>query len=130
MKDRTMKRNFFVTHPGHEPERVQRRAGVPPARRARQSEREDLSAVGFAAGGRRDACPTLKFVDKGAFWVACLRFSAYLGTMNRGIGAPASGPARSKGNLDGSCRAGGRRSGLWRAVAIGRGLAAVALSVA
>src|SRR5882724_5508063 len=49
-----MKRIFSDTHRDHEPEWAQRRLGVPPARRARQHEQEDISAVGFAAGGRRD----------------------------------------------------------------------------
>ena len=44
-----------------EPERAQRRAGVPPARRARQRER--FRSVGAAGGGRRDACPTLRFME-------------------------------------------------------------------
>src|SRR5947209_3688776 len=98
MKDQTMKRIFFATHHDDEPERVQRRAGihppqycyggwVPPAPRSRERERDDLSAVGFAAGSRRDACPALQFVDRGESWVACFRFRACLGTTNRGIGA-------------------------------------------
>ena len=37
----------------------QSRAGVSPARRARQREGEDTSAVGFAAGGSRDTTPTV-----------------------------------------------------------------------
>src|SRR5436190_22471816 len=41
---------------------VKRRAGVPPARRARERERVDKSAIGFTADGRRDACPTLRFM--------------------------------------------------------------------
>ena len=47
-------------HWDHEPGRAQRRAGVPPARRARQRER--FRSVGVADGGRRDACPTLRFM--------------------------------------------------------------------
>ena len=39
-------------HSDHEPERAQRRAGVPPAQRARQRER--FRSVGVADGGRRD----------------------------------------------------------------------------
>src|SRR5438093_10557089 len=45
----------------HEPERAQRRAGVPPARRARQRER--FRSAGVADGGRRDACPTFRLKD-------------------------------------------------------------------
>ena len=48
-------------HWDHEPQRSQRRAGVPPAQRARQRER--FRSVGVADGGRRDACPTLRFVE-------------------------------------------------------------------
>src|SRR5437667_12064374 len=48
-------------HWHHEPGRAQRRAGVPPARRARQRER--FRSVGVADGGRRDACPTLRFME-------------------------------------------------------------------
>src|SRR5206468_13075053 len=48
-------------HWSHEPECAQRRAGVPPAQRARQRER--FRSVGVADGGRRDACPTLRFVE-------------------------------------------------------------------
>jgi nifR3 family TIM-barrel protein len=40
----------------------QSRAGVPPARRARQREQRCESSVGFADMGRRDACPT--FTDE------------------------------------------------------------------
>ena len=49
-------------HWDHEPERAQRRAGVPPAQRERQRER--FRSVGVADGGRRDACPTLRFMEK------------------------------------------------------------------
>src|SRR5213594_470457 len=48
-------------HWDHEPERGQRRASVPPAQRARQRER--FHSVGVADGGRRDACPTLRFME-------------------------------------------------------------------
>src|SRR5439155_21419470 len=48
-------------HWDHEPERAQRRAGVPPAQRARQRER--FRSAGVADGGRRDACPTLRFLE-------------------------------------------------------------------
>src|SRR5438874_5162823 len=48
-------------HWDHEPGRAQSRAGVPPARRARQRER--FRCVGVADGGRRDACPTLRFME-------------------------------------------------------------------
>ena len=50
-------------HWDHESERAQRRAGVPPAQRARQRER--FHSVGVADGGRRDACPTLRFIERG-----------------------------------------------------------------
>ena len=49
-------------HWDHEPGRAQRRAGVPPAQRARQRER--FRSVGVADGGRRDACPTLRFMER------------------------------------------------------------------
>ena len=48
-------------HWDQEPGRAQRRAGVPPARRARQRQR--FSSVGVADGGRRDACPTFRFME-------------------------------------------------------------------
>src|ERR1051326_6348572 len=41
---------------------AQRRAGVPPAQRARQRERESRSPIGFADAGRRDACPALRLI--------------------------------------------------------------------
>src|SRR5206468_10399624 len=59
-------------HWDHEPERAQRRAGVPPAQRARQRER--FRSVVVADGGRRDACPTLWFVESCA--TAKLSFGA------------------------------------------------------
>ena len=52
--------SLWRMHRDQEPERAQRRAGVPPARRARQRER--FPSVGVADGGRRDACPTLRFM--------------------------------------------------------------------
>src|SRR5438874_896288 len=48
-----------------EPGRVQGGAGVSPAQRARQ--REPFPSVGFAAGGRRDARPTIgRFIGRRA----------------------------------------------------------------
>ena len=44
-------------------------------------------------------------------WRACFRLRAWIGSMDRGIGAPAPGPARLQNNPYGLCRAGGRRSG-------------------
>ena len=52
---------FVIMHRDHEPGRAQRRAGVSPAQRARQRER--FRSVGVADGGRRDACPTLRFME-------------------------------------------------------------------
>src|SRR5881409_611883 len=46
----------------YEPGRAQRRAGVPPAQRARQRER--FRSVGVADGGRRDACPTFRCMER------------------------------------------------------------------
>src|SRR6058998_1551780 len=53
--------SLLSMHWDHEPQRAQRRAGVPPARRARQRER--FRSVGVADGGRRDACPTFRFME-------------------------------------------------------------------
>ena len=50
-----------LKHHVHEPEHAQRRAGIPPARRARQRER--FRSVSVADGGRQDACPTLRFME-------------------------------------------------------------------
>src|SRR5204862_58436 len=47
-------------HRDREPERAQRRAGVPPAPRARQRERDDRSAVGFAARRQAGRLPYLR----------------------------------------------------------------------
>src|SRR6266516_1648013 len=55
--------SFFRMHWDHEPRCGQRRAGVSPAQRARKHERESKPAVGFANGGRRDARPTLRFME-------------------------------------------------------------------
>src|SRR5437867_13421018 len=55
-------RSLLRMHWDHEPGRAQRRAGVPPAWRARQRER--FRSVGVADGGRRDACPTLRFMER------------------------------------------------------------------
>ena len=49
-------------HWDHEPGRAQRRAGFQPAQRALQRER--FRFVGVADGGRRDACPTLRFMGR------------------------------------------------------------------
>src|SRR5437867_6494789 len=54
--------SFLRMHRDHEPGRAQRRAGVSPAQRARQRER--FRSVGVADGGRRDACPTLRFMER------------------------------------------------------------------
>ena len=48
-------------HGDQEPKPAQRRAGVPPAQRARQRER--FRFVGVADLGRRDARPTLRFME-------------------------------------------------------------------
>src|SRR5947199_1747996 len=53
---------LMIMHWDHEPGRAQRRAGVPPAQRARQRER--FRAVGVADGCRRDACPTFRFMER------------------------------------------------------------------
>ncbi len=55
--------SFFRMHWDHEPRCGQRRAGVSPAQRARKRERESKPAVGFTNGGRRDARPTLRFME-------------------------------------------------------------------
>src|SRR5439155_4360129 len=54
--------SLWRMHWDHEPERAQCRAGVSPAQRARQRER--FRSVGVADGGRRDACPTLRFMER------------------------------------------------------------------
>src|SRR5439155_6097336 len=56
---------------GNVPTCGQRRAGVPPARRARERERERMAAVGSADGARLAACPALD-------WVAMLRVALYV----------------------------------------------------
>src|SRR5205814_2873108 len=56
-------------HWNQEPARVQRRAGVPPAQRARQ--REPFRSVSVADGGRRDACPTLRFMERAGINPVC-----------------------------------------------------------
>lgn len=57
------------------PLELQSGAGVPPAQRARQREQEENSPVGFAAGGRRDACPTL-LEARGEAYMAMDEFEA------------------------------------------------------
>ena len=47
---------------GPEPEWAQPRAGIPPATRACQRGR--FGSVGISDGGRRDACPTLRFMER------------------------------------------------------------------
>lgn len=44
----------------HEPALLERKAGVSPARRARQ--RVPFNSIPFADKGRRDTCPTLQFM--------------------------------------------------------------------
>src|SRR5947199_8472866 len=58
-------------HWDQQPERAQRRAGVPPAQRAFQRER--FHSVGVAGRGRRDACPTLTFLESREFVILCNR---------------------------------------------------------
>jgi DNA ligase (NAD+) len=57
------------------PLELQSRAGVSPARRARQREHEEFPLASFADAGRRDACPTLLEV-RGEAYMAIKEFDA------------------------------------------------------
>src|SRR5438874_11714976 len=57
---------IFGAHRDHEPRAAQRRAGVPPAPRARSASGMTQVCAWLRRRGRRDACPTLRFMGRGA----------------------------------------------------------------